>query len=283
MNYLKLTVAFLLLSFNFSHAQISSGTVDVEKNYDFRAAAELGFLGVIDNKIQYGQGANSTYFDYREQGGQDVLFAVSRLSLELDWNERNTVIFLYQPLTLESKVTLREDILMDDVFFAAGTSMDLLYNFPFWRLSYLRHLNIKNEKIDLAIGASLQIRNAKIEFASGDGTLLKSNRDIGPVPVLKLRGRYHQSKNTSTEIEIDGMYAPISYLNGSDNEVVGGILDASIRQNLRINNEVNGFLNLRYLGGGAEGTSDDTTQVTDGYTKNWLHFFTVSAGFVYQF
>ena len=147
MNYLKLTVAFLLLSFNFSHAQISSGTVDVEKNYDFRAAAELGFLGVIDNKIQYGQGANSTYFDYREQGGQDVLFAVSRLSLELDWNERNTVIFLYQPLTLESKVTLREDILMDDVFFAAGTSMDLLYNFPFQRASQPHGNLTKSQKL----------------------------------------------------------------------------------------------------------------------------------------
>lgn len=280
MKNFKLLIAFLILSINTGFAQINT---ENDKNYEFRAAAELGFLAVLGNQIQYGQSDNSTYFNYRKQGGQDVLFPVSRLSLELDWNKRNTIIFLYQPLTIETEVTFREDIQIDDMLFPAGTSMDLLYNFPFYRISYLRHLRIENEKFDLAIGGSLQIRNATIEFQSGDGTMLKSNRDIGPVPVVKFRGKYHQNKNTSTEIEIDGMYAPISYLNGSDNEVVGAILDASIRQNLQINNEVRGFLNLRYLGGGAEGISDDTTQITDGYTKNWLHFMTVSTGFVYEF
>ena len=51
----------------------------------------------------------------------------------------------------------------------------------------------------------------------------------GPVPVLKFRTRYSPNKKTYSEFEADGFYAPISYLNGSDNEVVGAILDASFR------------------------------------------------------
>jgi hypothetical protein len=39
------------------------------------------------------------------------------------------------------------------------------------------------------------------------------------------------------------------------------------------------FLNVRYLGGGAEGQSDNSTPPGDGYVSNWLHFLTVSAGF----
>ena len=39
------------------------------------------------------------------------------------------------------------------------------------------------------------------------------------------------------------------------------------------------FLNFRYLGGGATGTGDPDFP-GDGYVKNWLHFFNVSAGFV---
>ncbi len=45
---------------------------------------------------------------------------------------------------------------------------------------------------------------------------------------------------------------------------------------------VRAFVNLRYLGGGAVGTSEDETGPGDGYVKNWLHFGTVTLGFIYE-
>jgi hypothetical protein len=39
------------------------------------------------------------------------------------------------------------------------------------------------------------------------------------------------------------------------------------------------FANLRYLGGGAVGIDDDSTGPGDGYTRNWLHFASLSVGF----
>ena len=56
-------------------------------------------------------------------------------------------------------------------------------------------------------------------------------------------------------------------------------LDASWRFGAEVNPFTNMFLNFRYLGGGATGTGDPDFP-GDGYVKNWLHFFNVSAGFV---
>ncbi len=244
------------------------------KSLKFRGIAELGYLAILKHQVQFGE--NGTYINYVEEGGQDVLFPASRLSLELEIKNKHTLILLYQPLQLESTALLESDLLIDGLVFPAGTTVDFLYSFPFYRISYLNELMPDNEKFNFAVGASLQIRNATINFESTDGSLFRSNRDIGPVPLLKLQTRYNYNNRTYTEIEADGFYAPISYLNGSDSDVVGAILDASLRQGLKVTDEVGAFLNVRYLGGGAEGSSGD-------YVKNWLHFLTVTAGFTYEF
>jgi hypothetical protein len=246
-----------------------------------RGVAELGYLAVLAHKVQFSN--DGTYINYVEDGGQDVLFPVSRLSLELELNNKHTFILLYQPLRLETTALLQRDLLIDELLFPAGTSVDFTYNFPFYRLSYMKELLSNNETFDFALGASLQIRNATISFESTDGSLFRSNRDIGPVPLIKFRTRYNINKLTYTEIEADGMYAPISYLNGSDNEVVGAILDFSLRQGLQLTENADAFLNLRYIGGGAVGTSEDDPGPGDGYVRNWLNFLTVTSGFSYAF
>jgi hypothetical protein len=252
-----------------------------KKDIRLSANAELGFVGVLGNKIQFSQ--NGTYINYVQDGAQDNLFPVSRLSLELSVNQKHYYTFLYQPLRLESTALLYRDLVIDNLTFPAGTGVNFLYDFPFFRFSYMKEVMPNNEKWDLQLGASLQLRNATISFESTDGTLFRSRRDVGPVPILKMRTRYTANAKTFTEFEADGFYAPVSYLNGSDDEVIGAILDASIRQGLRINNEVSAFLNLRYLGGGAVGQTDIDNDPGDGYTKNWLHFTTVTIGFVYEF
>ncbi|HLV30031.1 MAG TPA: hypothetical protein VKY57_00540 [Chitinispirillaceae bacterium] len=80
--------------------------------------------------------------------------------------------------------------------------------------------------------------------------------------------------------EIDGIYAPVSYLNGNNNDVTGALIDASVRAGyVEKNNRYKIYLNLRYLAGGAKGQSDNYEPPSDGYVKNWLHFLTVSTLF----
>jgi len=271
---------FALLSTVVFAQQIQDTSFEPKQDFKFRAVAELGFLGVFSHKIQFAK--SGTYFDYKKDGGQDVLFPVSRLSLEFDFKKRNTLVLLYQPLRLESQVLLENDLIVDDLTFPASTNVNILYDFPFYRLSYLRELLPNNSKFKLGIGASLQIRNATITFESGDGSLFRTNRDVGPVPILKIKGKAQLNKHVYTELEADGFYAPVSYINGDDNEVIGAILDASYRVGVQVIEPVETFVNFRYLGGGSVGTGD-IEGPGDGFTKNWLHFLTVTAGFIYEF
>lgn len=277
----RLGILLLLISSAGMAQDASMEYTSENNNLKFSAVAEIGFLSVLKHQIQFSN--SGTYINYVQEGGQDVLFPVNRLSLELEIKEKHTLTLLYQPLRLESTTLLQRDLVIDELLFPAGTSVNFLYNFPFFRFSYLKELAPNNQKFDFALGASLQIRNATISFESTDGSLFRSNRDIGPVPVLKFRTRYKANDLTYTEIEADGFYAPISYLNGSDNEVVGAILDASLRQGLHVTDQVGAFLNLRYLGGGAVGSSDNDPGPGDGYVKNWLNFLTMTCGFIYEF
>ena len=253
--------------------------------------AELGFAAILDHSIQFGK--EGTPFDYITEGGQDNLFDFLRLSVEVPLNDRHELIFLAQPLLLESfvRMPIRADgsgTRFEDVIIPGGSPTRVVYDFGFWRGSYLYHA-MQTPKHQLSFGVSLQLRNATIEFATEDGTLLSSNRDIGPVPILKMRWN-HDMGACWQAIEADGFYAPVSYLNGDDNDVVGAILDASYRFGRYLTPEALAYLNLRYLGGGAEGISDDNLRQNqangfddDGFTANWLHSMSVTLGFGYDF
>ena len=242
--------------------------------YRLSAVAELGFLAVLTHKIQLGK--DGTYFNYATEGGQDNLYAVSRFSVEAELFGRHQIVFLYQPLELDTNAQLQQDARFNSVVFPKGTLLNSRYGFPFYRLSYAYDL-IKDPRQELSIGLSLQIRNATVEFTSGDGKLFAWTHNIGPVPILRSRGRYTFENDLFVGYEVDGFYAPIKGVNGSDNAVIGAIVDASVRAGVRLPLHSEAFLNVRYLGGGAEGQGDPRPG-SDGYNKNWLNFLTVSLG-----
>lgn len=242
---------------------------------DVRTRAELGFLDVLSHKIQFG--TDGTYIDYVKEGGQDVLFGFARLSLDLFFG-RHSVTLLYQPLSLDTQVTLTRDLVIDDETFAAGTVADFKYGFPFYRVSYMYDV-ARSQNTWVALGGSLQLRNATIVFTSVDGAQRRLERNVGPVPILKARvGK--RFDDFFVETEVDGFYAPIKYINGDNNDVVGAIVDWSLRAGWIVDDKYEVFANGRWLGGGAEGTSDQT-EFGDGFTRNWLHFATVTMGFGY--
>jgi hypothetical protein len=243
---------------------------------EIKAVAELGTLAPITHTIQFDK--TGTVFDYVNEGGQDNLFLFSRISLEMAIDRKHTVILLYQPLTIETSVLLQNDLSLDKELFPAGTPMNLLYGFDFYRVSYLYDFWYKYPDRQIAIGGSLQLRNATLNFTSADGTKSRTNRDVGPVPLLKFRIKYTFDTDWWIGGEIDAIYAPVKYINGSNTDVVGALIDANVRVGLPINDYSSTFLNLRYLAGGAEGTSQNNPGPGDGFTANWLQFLTLSAG-----
>jgi hypothetical protein len=235
--------------------------------------ADYGFLGVLQHDYQ--QGDPGSRFDFRDEGGQDVLFPVMRFIVRVDLAERHRLSFVYQPLELRTRERLRRGILVDGTPYAAGQDMEFTYRFPFYRASYA-YTAWQNDSTRFAFGGGLQIRNATIEFAHTDGTELISERSVGPVPLLQVSLRHELGGPYWFELDADGIYAPVKYLNGNDNGVEGAILDANARIGIDAAEHVAAFVNFRYLGGGAEG-ADESGGLAD-YTSNWLQFAIVSLG-----
>ncbi len=244
---------------------------------EFRTRVELGFLDVLSHKIQFGR--DGTYIDYQSDAGQDNLFGFGRASADVALGRHN-LTFLYQPLSLETQAVFPRDIQIDDVEFPEGTPVDVKYGFPFYRLSYAYDV-VPRQDTWVELGGSLQLRNATLVFTSVDGSLRRLERDVGPVPILRARAGHEFDNGTFLETEMDGFYAPVSYINGDDNDVVGAILDASLRYGWILDDTYEVFLNGRYLGGGSSGVGDES-EFGDGFTRNWLHFATITLGFGYR-
>jgi hypothetical protein len=238
-----------------------------------RVTGDYGGLAPLHHRIQLGK--DGTDFDYVSEGGQDVVFPVGRVSAGLDV-DRHHVTLLYQPLELNTQVVLRDRLVVDGLTFGPGSAVDLTYGFPFYRASYAYDV-WRSDGLRFALGGSLQLRDATITFTSADGQQRRTRRDLGPVPALKGLVRYDAPSGWFWMFEADGMVAPVKYLNGGKSDVFGAIIDANLRGGYRLSPRVDAFINLRWLGGGAEGTSEPE-DFSDGYTQNWLQFLIFSVG-----
>jgi hypothetical protein len=253
-----------------------------ESFFGFESTVEIGFFGFFYHKIQFSE--SGTYFNYVKDGGQDVWFPFRRLSGEVLLGQRHRLVFLVQPIDIRTEVLVPAGgLIVDGANFPADTPIELRYGFDFYRLSYLYDF-FKDPRNELAVGASLQIRDAVITFSGEDSSganLLRDESDVGPVPALKFRAKYYLGDFLWLGTEIDGIYAAGRGVTGStevSTDFVGAIIDASLRAGFTPRPPVDVFLNLRYLAGGAEGTDTDDPGPGDGYVKNWLHAFSVSLG-----
>ena len=250
-----------------------------ENTFEVRLAPEMGFLGVIKHTIQFGQ--QGTKFDYVADGGQDILFPYRRMSAELHLKPRHTIVLLYQPVDVRTETYLLAPLVLDSDTFPAGTAMDLRYGFDFYRVSYQYDFWPEPDR-ELAVGLSMQVRDASISFVPKDGSNARVYQDLGPVPILRFRGRLPLTGSSWVGTEIDGFYAQGKVVTGSSNvesSFRGAILDASLRYGLSLNESVDAFINARYIGGGASGQqSEPEISNTDGYTDNWLGTVSLSVG-----
>ena len=240
--------------------------------------AEGGFFKVFLHTIQIGD--PGTEFDYVNEGGQEILFPFYRYTGELSLKARHSLIFLYQPLEIVRQIRFQDEVIIDGVSFAEieDEGVTITYGFPFYRLSYLYDF-ARSPNLELAAGLSLQLRNATLKFVSTDGEDIVVTQDLGPVPILKVRGTYRARRSkvpgACVSLEADGFYASSKFFNGAEYPFTGSIFDASIRAGFSPRPALDVFINMRALGGGATGTRPPEaitmwSQSRDGYTDNFL-------------
>ncbi len=241
-------------------------------------SAEIGFIALLENTIQ--QGKDGTRFNFVSEGGQNTLQPFTRLSLDTVLATKHQLTALYQPLDLLSEQVLRKDLLVNGQLFPAGTAMNFRYGFSFWRASYTYNFLGKQPGKELAVGLSMQIRNANITFGSKDGQLLRTNENIGPVPIIKVRGRYTFENKFWLGLEVDGFYVSGAIITGSLDSFLGSLFDMSLRAGMELTPAIDVFGNFRIITGGARGTQSRPSSFgSDGFSENWLWAASFSVGF----
>jgi len=256
-------------------AEEPAGAAPREDEFGIRATAEIGFTAVLAHEITLSTGGSR--IDYVSDLNQNNLYLFLRLQVDLDIWRQHLITLLYQPLDITSTATATRDLTIDGLVYPAGEPIQARYGFPFFRFGWAFDV-LEGRDEELAFGLGLQLRNATIEFRSLDGDRFRTRTDVGPVPLLRARGRFGLGGGWFFAFEADGWWSPIPGLNGTDNGLVeGAIADLSVRLGWRVLPHVDGFLNVRYLGGGADGTGDPTP-TSDGFQANWLHFLNISLG-----
>lgn len=247
--------------------------------YTITGTAELGFVNVLNNTIKIGDTGSN--FNYVTQGGQDILFPYSRYTLDLSLAQRHHVIFLYQPLLLETQTVARQAFTIDGTTFAQGTPVNVTYSFPFWRISYLYDF-VRNKNWIVGAGASLQLRNASIRFESGDGTQLTVGQNLGIVPIIKLHARFQTDGGFFVQSTADGFYASSAFFNGAQYQFEGSILDASLQAGVALTRGAEALLGVRFIGGTSNGNSKNAgsnwTDNVSTFTDNRLATLAVTLG-----
>lgn len=114
------------------------------------------------------------------------------------------------------------------------------------------------------------------------GKLFTSSQNLGPVPALHLNLLFSTPAGFYTYFEATGLYASSAVINGAGFEFEGSILDTSLRPGYKLTDKVDAYLNLRFLGGSAKGTSeypnDRWSESRERFTSNYLAFWTLSLG-----
>lgn len=270
-------IGLLFISNLLFNSILFADELEVKNNTGFNFSYEKGFIGVLSHKIQFG--VDGSEFDYVKEGGQDVLFPYELYAAEINFNNKHSFIFLAQPFDLITTEMFKRDIMIDSLVFPKGTIVDLKYGFTFYRISYL--YDFKKDEKEFSLGLSFQVRNADIIFSSKEKSLFLRNSNIGPVPILKFRGKMPFKNKYWLGGEVDGFYASGKYITGSKNDFVGAIVDGSVKAGAKCKN-LETFLNVRYIGGGASGNENNPNRPGEGYTNNWLKTLALSIGLTYS-
>jgi len=253
--------------------------------------AEAGILAVLRHEIQFGEDGDP--FDYREQGGQEIVVPYQRFTAEALFAGAHELELLYQPLTIDTRTAIPagETIRVDDEEFGTedpddpndpAVPLDLRYGFDFWRATY-RYRFADTPSWTGSAGAGLQLRNASIIFESADGEQRVVSQDLGPVPVISTAARYDGERGGFLEMTAEGFWAPIRYLNLRDVDVNGWLYDVAFRAGVAAREWGEAFVGIRALGGGSDGTGPERSRWTQTreeprYTYNNLNTLALTVG-----
>lgn len=172
-------------------------TAQVELDFETGAV----FSGYNDVRIP---GDTGTRFSLSEELDTDRS-AFFRIRVFYSFNQRHHLGALLAPLSIKSTGTLDRNLLFEGTTFPTGAPLEATYQFNSYRLIY-RYDFFRTEKLEIGVGFTAKIRDAKIAVESG--SLASEKTNVGFVPILHFRLHWHVTDKLALLIDGDALAAP---------------------------------------------------------------------------
>ena len=234
---------------------IEIGAADEETRWEIDLESGGVFSGYNDVQIP---NVTGTRFSLSED-----LDAQSRVYFRLratyKFNQKHHVSVLFAPLTLKASGVLNKAVFFEDTLFPQSTAVDGVFKFNSYRVTY-RYNFLRKEKIQMGVGFTAKIRDAKIALASP--TTETENTNVGFVPLLHFTLDWNFAERWGLKLEVDAAAAK-----------QGRAEDVLLAFRYRISDNAWLKIGYRFVEGGAD--------VEEVYTFAWIHY--AAAGIIFQF
>lgn len=163
---------------------------------------ESGYVSTGYNDVRI-PGNQGTFISLKDdlKPNSDIFY---RINLSYTFGSVHTLSLLYAPLTLKSEGRLNKDVNFAGKSFSANKDLSGSYKFNSYRLTY-RYDFVRNQNLELGLGFTAKIRDAKISISSQGISADKDN--VGFVPIINLRLFWHTTENFGILLEGDGLAA----------------------------------------------------------------------------
>jgi hypothetical protein len=217
----------------------------------------ITFISLLQTKSLLGQPSidietgivSAGYNNVRIPGDQGTLISLTddlmssssffyRLRAGYKIRERHNISLLYAPLSVKSDGLITYDVSFAGEVFPAGSSLDAIYKFNSYRLTY-RYDIFLTPKVEFGIGFTAKIRDAAISLESPD--LFAEKTNIGFVPVINFRVLLNLDERMGLRLEGDALAAP-----------QGRAEDIQIAVQYKVNDNIRMRVGYRLLEGGAD-------------------------------
>jgi hypothetical protein len=255
-----LTAALLLaapiLSVSAAEAQEQSKDTLFETSRNY-LRVEGGATSLAYNTVQYPDNSSGTRYSLRPLlGTGDKAFGL--LTYERTLDKVHGLRFVYAPLKDTGTGELQEPIQYRGKAFAAGVPTKATYQFTGYRATYWWRLE-KTRKLEARIGATLNIRDARIDISQAGVSDRYAN--VGPVPLAYLYLKYQLTPGLNFCADADAFDVP-----------GGRAIDANIRLERPLTSQIDFLLGLRTLEGEAEQSNSIYNDIRYNYATIGLGF-----------
>ena len=232
---------------------VAVSPVSAQSGSGFVIELEAGPVGQSRNEVQIPNTEAGTRFSLVDLVGNGP-WPAARLYLTWAINSRHSVRVLLAPLAYTETGSFTGPVDFAGQAYGPGDPVEATYKFNSWRLGY-RYRFLRRERLNLSVGFTAKMRDAKIELAQGSTT--SKDTDVGFVPLVYLGADRQLAEPWRLVFDFEGLAGG-----------PGRAFDIALKLHYALTDHWGLSAGYRTLEGGAD--------VESVYNFAWLHYAVVS-------